>query len=67
MLRRFFCDKSLWFLDSSCVRQCVASSGKQIPNFYFMGPSVTALAILLEVLSEIPSQTHLSHSEICGP
>lgn len=62
MFRRFFCDKSLWFLDSSYVRQGEASSGSQVPNFYPMGPPIIALAvILLEVLSEILSQTHLSH------
>lgn len=68
MFRRFFCDKSLWFLDSSCVRQGGASSGSQVVNFYSLGPPITALAIiLLDVLPEIPSQTHLSHSQISSP
>lgn len=68
MFRRFFCDKSLWFLDSSYVRQGEASSGSQVPNFYLVGPPITALAIiLLEVLSEILSQTHLSHTQISSP
>lgn len=68
MFRRFFCDELLRFLDSSYVRQREALSGSQVPNFYPVGPTITALAvILLEVLSEIRSQTHLSHCQISSP